>query len=619
MSLPFSLRRKMFAFAVKKKLCVLPLLLSSLPFLPFVSGAAQTKAGKATVPGELIADAPTLHALAFRWQIRGDDNGNATVTVRYRKAGTKLWRPALPLLRINRETVGLQDATFQCGNYFAGSVLNLEPDTAYDVDFALRDPDGGTAERTLTPRTRREPPIYRGERQFHVYPPAYSGSKAAPFLPSLSEACRMAKSGDVVLIHAGIYAGPVQISASGTANKPIVFRGVGDGEAVLTNAASTDAHSIVFDAQGTRNIMLEGLTLRSGYVGVKANGATALTVRNCHIEDVSNGIISYTTEAEGWYLADNTITGRIKNWFPRTDSNDTGVNIGGSGHVVTHNRISHFWDGISTDNHGPNRAEWATALHPPQIADDIEANAISECLDDGIEADDTLGNIRVMGNFLFNVHTGISAQPELGGPLYLIRNAVYNTTYAPLKLHNRPSGLLVFHNTFVGSSQGFESWPAQWRNATFRNNLFVGEEGYAMQTGSPDPRTSLDYDGWRQASPAPRFISWSSDGEKTWAKFATLAAFAKVTGQETHGVLVDYADFVHVAPPIKGHTYTLHEIDLRLAPGSRARGHGVALPTVNDGERGSAPDLGCCPFGAPPIQYGPRPMHKASVVPAAQK
>ena len=42
-----------------------------------------------------------------------------------------------------------------------------------------------------------------------------------------------ARPGDVILLHAGVYQGPFELNKSGEPGRPIVFRGAGDGEAVL--------------------------------------------------------------------------------------------------------------------------------------------------------------------------------------------------------------------------------------------------------------------------------------------------------------------------------------------------------------------------------------------------
>ncbi len=40
-------------------------------------------------------------------------------------------------------------------------------------------------------------------------------------------------------------------------------------------------------------------------------------------------------------------------------------------------------------------------------------------------------------------------QPVYGGPVYVFRNVMYNVAVEPFKLHNNPSGCLIFHNTSV--------------------------------------------------------------------------------------------------------------------------------------------------------------------------
>src|SRR5215211_7104273 len=208
--------------------------------------------------GEFLIDPPTLINLGFEWFIDGDDNRNASVDVAYRKAGESRWRNALPLLRLNGERIknGAQlDVTVP--NMFAGSILDLEPDTAYEAQFVLKDPDGvrGVARKTMTLRTRPEPMPAAGGRTFHVYPPGFKGAKAEPAFEGLMCAYNLTcagtdwatagrprvKPGDTVLVHAGLYKynrfeytnnaavnrtvpldGTYYLTADGTAERPIV-------------------------------------------------------------------------------------------------------------------------------------------------------------------------------------------------------------------------------------------------------------------------------------------------------------------------------------------------------------------------------------------------------------
>src|SRR5260370_32706257 len=130
-----------------------------------------------TTPGELVIDPPTLINLGFEWLIEGDDNRNAKVEVEYRRTGDAQWKQGLPLLRLQGERIFQSDGVFDVisPNMFAGSILDLEPDTAYEARFTMSDPDGfigHTAKivtKTVSVRTRPEPRPYAGGRVLHVY------------------------------------------------------------------------------------------------------------------------------------------------------------------------------------------------------------------------------------------------------------------------------------------------------------------------------------------------------------------------------------------------------------------------------------------------------------------
>jgi hypothetical protein len=97
----------------------------------------------AVTAGEFLIDPPTLINLGFEWFIQGDENRNAAVTVSYRKKGESVWKDALPLLRLKGERVYMASQVDVISpNMFAGSILDLEPDTAYEAQFVLSDPDG---------------------------------------------------------------------------------------------------------------------------------------------------------------------------------------------------------------------------------------------------------------------------------------------------------------------------------------------------------------------------------------------------------------------------------------------------------------------------------------------
>ena len=167
-------------------------------------GAAQQAPRAVTTPtvtpGEFIVDPPTLINLGFEWLIDGDANRNAKVAVLYRKVGDNAWKTGMPLLRLQHERV-TQPNVFNLvsPNMFAGSILDLEPNTAYEARFVMTDPDGVSgpatnATKTVTVRTRPEPMPWKGSpseasaqegKVYHVYPVGHTGPKTEPAFPGI--------------------------------------------------------------------------------------------------------------------------------------------------------------------------------------------------------------------------------------------------------------------------------------------------------------------------------------------------------------------------------------------------------------------------------------------------
>ena len=195
---------------------------------------------------------------------------------------------------------------------FAGSILDLEPDTEYECKFQMLDPDGviGTKQKIVSVRTRPEPKPFAGGKTLHVYPPDYKGSKEKPAFVGLKSAYEEAEPGDIVLVHAGLYQsdrtkyldylrkgvgsdvfGTSRLTKSGTAEKPIAIKGAGDGEAIFDG----NACSLFFDVMGANNLYFEGLTFRNADVafltGLKnVAGCSGLTIKKCRFENVAEAI-----------------------------------------------------------------------------------------------------------------------------------------------------------------------------------------------------------------------------------------------------------------------------------------------------------------------------------------
>jgi hypothetical protein len=568
---------------------------------------AQEKSAPApqnsTTSGPFQIDPPTLVSLGFEWRISGDDNRNARVDVTFRKRGDAKWRDALPLLRLQREQVpgglpregGQHYFQYVAPNMFAGSILNLDPDTEYECRFVLSDPDGVKGPRTqqVTVRTRPEPMPAPGGRVYHVYPFGYTGAKIEPAFTGIMAAYYLGSDqsdhsnafpprvqpGDTILVHAGLYKdnrfvysgfdrtiaaygtpfdGTYYLTASGTPEKPIVIKSAGDGE-------------VIFDGDGCQNLFnlmagnynyFEGITVRNTNVafllGLKnIAGASGFTLKHSRIENVGRAVQDEWSGSKNFYIADNVFIGRhdplhLQSWwtpqvwqkfpgYPALITSEYAIKLYGQGHVVAYNYVANWHDGIDIATYGDPDGVATSPTHEEirdraPVSIDFYNNDVYNMADNCFEADGGAHNIRVFRNRCFNEAGGaFSAQPTFGGPLYFYQNVAYNnTTGGPLKLIDTPAGVLIYQNTFFG--QGRLMGPAS--NIHFRNNLFLGD-------GWADPILNLrtftnysdsDYNGFYPNPGAANSFEWTSPD------FGTRADYSGKLVTRTFKTLKEYQD-----------------------------------------------------------------------------
>ena len=656
-------------------------------------GVAAAPEDLRVTPGELVVERPTLINLGFEWHIDGDANRNARVQVSFRKQGETTWRDGLPLARLHGEQV-VQRNVFNLvvPNMFAGSLLDLEPGTAYEARFVLSDPDGvvgpaADATKVVTVRTRPEPTPAAGGAVYHVYPTKWQGPKIEPAFEGIMCAYNYycgagdtapggrprVKPGDTVLVHAGLYAyhyefygnnttvnatttfeGTYYLTADGTAEKPIVIKAAGDGEVIIDGRGNFN----LFNVKAADYTYFEGITFRNTQIAIWAGtqfiaGARGLTVKRCRFEDVGMGVFANFAGSNDFYIADSVFLGRndprhLTGWtgpfwaqfqhvegqeYPPVMKSYTAIRLYGAGHVVAHNYVADFHDGIDTEMYGMPEGSHPIdgPAYPPRefwdrrpVAIDIYNNYITNAHDNSIEMDGSMHNIRVMRNMLINSASHpMSTQPSTGGPIYFIRNVVYHAPGGSTRATAGSPGVFYYNNTVTTETSAGSTANAHWRN-----NLMLGQNAAAslFSVNTLTSYSSSDYNGFRP-NPGSESFQWNSPPagvEKMRLevsgppklearKFATLADYAQATGQDRHSVLVDYDIFVNV-PRLDAkdlatvqRLYKADDLDFGLKPGSAAVDRGVALPNVTDGFSGAAPDLGALEIGAPRPVYGPRP------------
>ncbi len=551
--------------------------------------------------GDPQLERPTLRSLGVYWIIQGDDNQNAFIDLAYRKAGSEPWQKGARLFRVERRAHLMEhdesDLQVPDGGWlFAGSVLLLEPGTAYELHLMFEDPDGGKATKTLRASTRHEPPTPTAARVRHVAPGSGggTGTERDPFL-GLAAAEKAAAPGDLFLVGSGVYEGTWAIHRSGTPERPIIWHGQNGGAAIIDAKGHGDAvPGQAISASGSHDVWFEALTVQNATYGIVIHDSARIVVRGCHIRHVEYGLTA-TRNTQGTavdhFISDNLMEG--PSTWPRTKGieNARGVQITGQGHVVCYNRIRGFADAIDTF---PSRRCASIDFHN---------NELSELTDDGIELDYSERNTRCFHNRLTNVFQGISMQPVYGGPVYVFRNVMYNVAAEPFKLHNSPTGCLIFHNTSVKYGTPTQLWTTEpVRHTLSRNNLYVGTPArYCMDFTAPMKNCDYDYDGFA-GGPFQILLRWNG------LRYGTLDEVKQRAPVLKHAMLLDARTLFasSIMPPSDAMRSQNTMVDLRLSSRSKAIDAGQTLSGWNDGFRGPRPDLGAYEFGDSMPHYGPR-------------
>ncbi len=609
---------------------------------------------KLVKPGELITEPTTLLSAGFEWEIFDDENRNAVVEVSYRKKGTTAYKKAMPLMRLGGEKIygHEQRWTYTTPHLFAGSIFNLEEGSTYECLFILSDPDDKTLryEEKATITTRSEPRPYTGGKTFHVYPLDYVGKKIEPAFTGLNEAYygkgntgdwwnvpdARVHAGDVILVHAGTYKGdllnyvdPLALNfhgayvftQKGTPDKPIVIKAAGDGEVIFDGAGAYR----LFDVMAAEYHYFEGFTIRNTqiafYGGLKnIKGSSGLTVKNCRLEDVGIGIMTHSEDSKNYYIADNVFIGRhdpnvLKGWHgfedPTPLTSYFAIKVYGQGHVICHNTISFFHDGICVDTHGLPHPEKEKKC----VSIDIYRNDIFNMSDDFIEADGGLHNIRVFENRGFNsYHAGLSAQPVFGGPVYFMRNIIYQVPGTALKFKVRTAGIYVLHNTFCADLAIDPS-----SNLHIINNLLLGtnEDRASLSGGFLTTYSSLDFNAYflkknmhfQWKYPKNDSLNHYDASELKGATYNSLKDLQSKTGFEINGLETGYRIFQQVHPPDPTNPSMVIPIgnnDFRLQPKAIVIDKGMIMSNVNDDYKGLGPDIGALEAEKAVPHYGKR-------------
>lgn len=546
---------------------------------PVLGSTGNSGSANAVQAGTITTPHPTLQNLTVEWPFSGDLNNNSQVLVRYHKQGDANWYCGMPLRLIPSGNL----EGFSWATRHSGSIFDLQPATAYELELTLNDPDGGSVRRTVVVNTR-------------AVPAPMAGAVIKLATPStLNSVLSAAQPGDVVELGGGSYSG-FQINKSGQAGKPLVIRGTPN--AVITGEVG---------AFSANHLIFEDLTINGR---LRLNGSSNIAVTGCHIRAATaqggDGIVSYT-RSEDFYIADNWVEGTTR-WAESSlgvngDNLGEGILVTGPGHVITHNHVSGFRDGISFME--DSEAE-------DQFSLDVLNNDISQNADDGVEADFCQHNCRIMNNRLTNNFIALSSQPSLGGPTYFIRNSIYNAAHVAFKLYRGSIGDLLLHNTIVKNGDGLGIYAGRSvSRAMILNNIFIGGPGgdfggYSSGTGKVIAFADLVVANSTINYQAYGSTSGSLSGTIGSTSFSNLASLRSTT-QEKNAIQVDLGSFAATVSYPATPMTPYGAVDLRLNPASPAVDAAYPISNVNDRHHGAGPDIGAFEVGQPAPLFGPRP------------
>ncbi len=566
----------------------------------------------ATTPG-ILESYSTIYSIGVEWNLAGDKNHNARCGVLYREVGEAEWKKAMPLFRVDMPMAWYggttpanayrSDGPF---NMFAGSVMFLNPGASYEVKLDLQDPDGGSRAELLVVKTQPLPALPTGGATYHAVPGAGGGegSIANPF-KGLAAAQARANPGDVILIHKGHYGSFVFNKPGKAGGKYLAWKGAGDGDVLFSNISVDGSY-----------VWLEGLTITSqpgGKIGIARTGRADNVVLTRNTILGFNYSIALSDECSNWYIVDNVIVGDMAN-ADVSKIGGEGVELNkGCGHTVAHNSISHTADGVSSGHRNI----------------DIFGNDIFDVTDDGIEPDFGYANIRVWDNRITDSYNaGFSFQCMYGAPWYFIRNQVITTEICKFRITDR---FVLANNTFV-SWVWVQPFAQMLFTGTIKNNLWIwaggrwggiwhAERNELLPGQSPPPvgytpdwRTDVDYNGFDWGTGGGECLAnpfvWDTGPRGARTAYPDIQSFSKAFGVEQHGVRVErdkiFESFTGVSFNKHNGRGKVAVQYMTLKPGCNAIDAGVAMPNINDGYTGKAPDLGAYEFGKPLPHFGPR-------------
>jgi len=370
-----------------------------------------------------------------------------------------------------------------------------------------------------------------------------TGAEQQP-LQTISRGCQLARAGDTILVHGGVYRERVVFPRSGTKARPITLRGpAGETAVVEGKGVPVPKGCGLVELHRVRHIAIENLEIRnSSQDGIRAVRPVGLRFQrvNVHHCGRSGMMLTHVDERSDSLVADcdvhHSVLAGIAVW------ECPGGYFTLRGNRVHHNLGKSNWDGIEIID-----TPYVAVLNNI-VYDNAPENGVPE--GDQIDAGGTNAltspshHVIYEGNLVYGRGGGVKMNNE---PLHCIirRNVILDTG---MDFYEGPTKIAICHNTVADGRQAVQFWgngkSANFGGTQVRNNLFVDTTAYAVSLGNKTVSSldsvHLDYNVYRFRTGNRRGINVNAaDFDATFPpSMAGLDAFHKRTGQESHGRVV---------------------------------------------------------------------------------
>ncbi|HEV2339783.1 MAG TPA: hypothetical protein VGT05_03390, partial [Patescibacteria group bacterium] len=533
----------------------------------------KQKIGRIKAAGTTTATAvTTFQSIGLYWSPL-DGSPSNQCNVQYRVQGTTTWKQALPLWYDTRSIGGRSPE-------YRGSIVLLQSGTTYEIQLTLA-----------------------------------SGTSTALTATTWSDTFPVART---VIVPSGnaTYA----ITQGGTPTGYVLYTTAPGGTTITVPPTNSDAITV-----SAPYVIIRGLTIVGGVNGINVlSGGHDVVIENNDIsgwgKTLSDGFGEEKDSAvfaRGSSSIQRLIIQRNKMHDPSSNTNDwcesrtiynesfhpdgpqaiSLENIGGN-HVIRYNDIYSSLNHAFNDGMGGQPQNAPPGF--PNSDSDIYGNSLQMMMDDAIESEGAVMNVRIWGNYIDETWTGNATAVTAVGPLYTFRNIFdrdlkcprenggYGKTgeHGPFGKEGNDSAssmdggrIYFFHNTMLqrDGGDGGNVGPSDYGNAPpknmiTRNNIWHGNSGaFALGTTSQN-ENDIDYDLMTSRPSA-------------------------YSGAESHGI-VGIPVFVTGEGDQNGSGGMYH-----LASNSPGYHAGVMLPDFND-DFGSNPDIGAQQSGSPKMEFG---------------